>query len=146
MLREHEYDTKIFRVNGASWVLIGDILCMLIFPKLIAISGMLLLSLSDSISAIVGQLFAKKYYTKNRSYLGTSVFLIIGIIIVSLTPKYFNNSLEYIIGYTAIVVTAISDSINLPVDDNLIIPIVFSGTLYILYLFFFPVIFTLKLF
>ena len=146
MLREHEYDKQIFRVNGASWVLIGDILCILIFPKLIAIGGMLLLSLADSISAIAGQLFAKKYYTKNRSYLGTTVFLVIGIIIVTLTPKYFSNSLEYFIGYAAIVITAVSDSISLPVDDNLIIPIVFCGALYVLYLLFFPFIFTLKLF
>lgn len=146
MLREHEYDTGVLRVNGASWVLIGDILCIIIFPKFIAIGGMLLLSLSDSISAIAGQLFAKRYYTKNRSYLGTGVFLIIGMIIVTFSPKYYYNSLEYIIGYTAIVVTAISDSINLPFDDNLIIPIVYCGALYILYLLFFPAIFTLKLF
>ena len=146
MLREHEYDTKLFRVNGASWVLIGDILSIIIFPKYIAIGGMLLLSLSDSLSAIVGQLYAKKYYAKNRSYLGTTVFLIIGMVIVTFSPKYFNNSLEYILGYTAIVVTAISDSISLPFDDNLIIPIVFCGALYVLYLVFFPALFTYKLF
>ena len=104
------------------------------------------MSLSDSISAIVGQLFAKKYYAKNRSYIGTSVFLLIGMIIVTFSPKYFNNMLEYILGYTAIVVTAISDSIGLPFDDNLIIPIVFCGALYVLYLLFFPAVFTYKLF
>lgn len=146
MLREHEYSTHVFRVNGASWVFIGDILSIIIFPKYIAIGGMLLLSLSDSLSAVIGQLFAVKYYTKNRSYLGTFAFLIIGAVIVSFSPKYFGNQTEYFLGYIAIFITAVSDSINLPVDDNLIIPIVFCGSLYVLYLLFYPGIFTLKLF
>ncbi len=146
MLRQHEYDTRVFRITGASWVLIGDILSISIFPKYIAIGGMLLLSLSDSISGVIGQMFAKKYYSPNRSYLGSFTFIIIGIIIVSIAPKYYNNSMEYVIGYTAVLLTSIADSFDLRVDDNLVIPITFCAVLYVLYLLFFPVIFTYQLF
>lgn len=134
MLREYEFDRKVFRINGASWVFIGDIICIIIFPKFVAITGMLLLSLADSLSAIVGQVFAKKYYSKNRSYLGSATFLIIGIIIVLITPKFFYIPLEYYIGFIAVIITTLVDAISLPVDDNLVIPIISSSVLYLLYL------------
>ena len=146
MLREHEYSTNRLRLNGASWVMIGDIISIIIFPKYIAISGMLLLSLSDSISAFAGQVYAKKYYAPNRSYIGSFTFFVVGIIIILLSPKYFHQPLEYIIGIAAVLVTTIADSFSIPVDDNLFIPVVSCTVLYILYVIFFPAIFTIKLF
>ena len=134
MLREYEYDRKVFRVNGASWVLIGDILCIILFPKFVAITGMLLLSLADSLSAIVGQVFAKKYYAKNRSYLGSATFLGVGIIVVLISPKFIYVPMEYYIGFIAVFITTLVDAISLPVDDNLVIPVVSSSILYLLYL------------
>jgi len=146
MLREHEYSRSNLRLNGASWVLIGDAICIIIFPKLIAISGMLLLSLADSISAFAGQVFAKKYYAPNRSYIGSVTFFIVGIIIILLSPKYFYQPFEYLIGIIAVLVTTIADAFSIPADDNLFIPVISCAVLYILYIIFFPAIFTIKLF
>ncbi len=146
LLRDHEYDRSVFRINGASWVLIGDIISIIIFPKLIAITGMLLLSLADSISAIIGKNFGKKYYAPNRSYIGSMTFLIVGILIVLFTPKYYYNITEYVIGSVAVFLTTITDALSLPADDNLFIPIISCAFLYILYILFFPTIFTFKLF
>ncbi len=141
MLREHEYDTRRIRINGASWVLIADIICIIAFPKLIAITGMLLLSLADSTSAIFGRVFARKHYAPNRSLPGSLSFLIVGILVVVISPKYFYVPKEYLIGSLAVVGTTIADALNLPADDNFTIPIVSSVLLYVLYIIFFPGIF-----
>jgi len=138
LLRGHEFDRDKFRVNGASWVLIGDIVCILLFPKYIAITGMLLLSLSDSLSAIIGRIYGKKQYAPDRSYAGTFTFLFVGIIIVILSPKYVYIPAEYYIGLIAVIITTLADSTKLPVDDNFAIPVICSGLLYILYIVFLP--------
>ena len=141
MLRDHETDRGKIRINGASWVLAADILVILIFPKYIAITGMLLLSFSDSLSGIFGRLYGKKHYALNRSYTGTFTFFIVGVIIVFFTPKYLYSPVEYYIALFAVLVTTIADSMNLPVDDNFTIPLVYSGFLYVLYLIFLPSVF-----
>lgn len=138
LLREHEFNRDKFRINGASWVLLADIVCLILFPKYIAISGMLLLSLGDSSSAIIGRLYGKKYFAPNRSYAGTSAFFITGVLIVLLSPKYLNQPMEYYFGLIAVAVTTLADSVKFPIDDNFAIPVIFSGLLYILYIVFLP--------
>ncbi len=141
MLRNHETERMRVRMNGATWLLVADVITIIVFPKYIAITGMLLLSLSDSFSGIMGRLYGKKKYSKNRSYIGTLTFFIVGLLIAVFTPKYFYSSTEYLIAAAAVFLTTIADSINLPADDNLVIPIVSSALLYVLYILFFPGIF-----
>lgn len=138
LLRNHEFERKKFRINGASWVLIADVLCIILFPKLLAITGMMILSLSDSLSAIVGRVYGKKQFAPNRSYAGTITFFVVGVIIIFLTPKYNYNSLEYIFGIIAVAFATFIDSINFPTDDNFSIPLSASAVLYILYIIFLP--------
>lgn len=137
MLREHEYDKRAFRINGASWVILSCIICIIIFPKLIAIMGMLMLSLADSTAGILGRLYGKKLYAANRSYLGTTVFFVMGIIVIGITPKYTYSLNEYLIGFAAVIVTTFAEAFNLHIDDNFTIPFVGSLSLYVLYIVFF---------
>jgi dolichol kinase len=141
MLREHEFDLKRVRFNGATWLLLGDIVCIMVFPKFIAITGMLLLSLSDSFSAIIGKAFGKKQYAPNRSIIGSLTFFIVGILIVFLTPKYYYSPHEYAMAAGAVFFTTLIDALNLPMDDNFAIPIISSVLLYVLYILFYPGIF-----
>lgn len=138
MLREHEYDRSRFRINGASWVLLSAIFCIIIFPKYIAIFGLLMLSFADSSSALAGRLWGKKQFAPNRSYVGTAVFFIVGLFIVFLSPKYFPGYKEYIIAFIAMAVTTAADAANIPVDDNFTIPVTACVTMYILYLLLYP--------
>lgn len=138
MLRDHEYDKRKIRMNGSSWLLLADILCIIFFPKLIAITGMLLLSLSDSTSAIAGRVFGKKQYAPNRSVVGSVTFFAVGVLIIAAMPKYSYLQVEYYFGIAAVLVTTVVDASNLPVDDNFTIPIVSSVVLYILYILFLP--------
>jgi dolichol kinase len=138
MLREHEYDRSRFRINGASWVLFSAIFCIILFPKYIAIFGLLMLSFADSTSALAGRLWGKKQFAPNRSYLGTAVFFIVGIIIMFVSPKYFSGGKEYLIAFIAVVVTTVADALSLPVDDNFTIPATACFVMYLLYLLFYP--------
>lgn len=139
LLRQHEYDTLNIRINGASWVIIADIICIIFFPKYIAITSMLLLSLADSTSAIIGRVYGKKQYAPNRSYAGTITFFLVGVAVVMLTPKYVYSYKEYLIYLAALTGTTYADSVNLPIDDNFTIPVVCAVLLYVLYLIFLPV-------
>jgi dolichol kinase len=141
LLRDYEFDRFKMRINGASWLMLGDIFCILLFPKYIAVSGMLLLSLGDSFSGIIGRRYGRKHYAPNRSYIGSFTFLLVGIIIVCVTPKYLYTTSEYLITFCVIIMTTVIDSLNLPTNDNFAIPVVYSALLYVLYLIFFPGIF-----
>lgn len=138
LLREHEYDRTRFRLNGASWVIFAAILCILIFPKLIAITGLLMLTFADSTSALLGRLFGKKQYAPNRSYVGTAVFFIVGLIIITLAPKYFGTVKEFSILLIAVIATTVADSLKLPIDDNFTIPVTCCTVLYMLYAVLYP--------
>lgn len=138
MLREHEYNRFKFRINGASWVVLSAIFCIILFPKLIAVTGLLMLSFADSSSALLGRLFGRKQYAPNRSYVGTAVFFVIGLLVALLTPKYFGTMKEYMIGFIMVVVTTIADGLSLPVDDNFTIPVVSCSVMYVLYILIFP--------
>lgn len=138
MLRSHEYNKDSFRLNGASWVIISFLVCIIIFPKLIAITAMFILSLADSTSGLVGKLFGKRKYAPNRTYLGTIVFFLAGALVVIFTPKYYYSFNEYLIAFISLTFTTIADSLNLPLDDNFTIPVTFSVVLYLLYLQFYP--------
>ncbi len=138
MLREHEYDKNRFRINGASWVIFAAIFCIILFPKLIAVTGLLMLSFADSTSALAGRMFGKKQYAPNRSYVGTITFFVVGIIIMFLAPKYFGTIKEYIIVLIAVIVTTVADGLSLPIDDNFTIPVVCCAVLYLLYSLLYP--------
>lgn len=138
MLREHEYDRNKFRITGASWVIFSALFCIILFPKLIAVTGLLMLSFADSTSALLGRLFGKKQFAPNRSYVGTIAFFVTGIIIVLLAPKYFGAPAEYAIGFAMVIVTTVADALTLPVDDNFTIPVVSCSVMYVLYIVIFP--------
>ena len=57
LLRSHETDREKKRLNGATWVLISATLAIWIFPKLIAITGFLVLIVADMTAALVGRRF-----------------------------------------------------------------------------------------
>lgn len=138
MLREHEYDRSKFRINGASWVLFSAIFCIILFPKFIAIFGLLMLSFADSTSALAGRLWGKKQYAPNRSYVGTAVFFIVGIVVLIFSPKYFGGMTEYLIAFLTVIATTAADALNLPVDDNFTIPVASCVVMFLLYLLFYP--------
>lgn len=139
ILRQHERDHKAKNLNGATWVFISALVCVVIFPKFIVINSFAILILSDASAAVFGRKFGRHKFFK-KSLEGTVAFIIAAIPVVFLAPKVQNSTGEYLITMFSAIIGGIMEaaSINLKIDDNLLIPLSIGTTMWILYLIFYP--------
>lgn len=143
LLRRHEMDRKKHALNGATYMLISSVICVVIFPKYIMISSFVVLILGDASSAVFGKRFGKHKIFPGRampkSYEGSLAFIVAGIIAVAITPKIDYLFLEYVIGASAAVVAAAAEALSYNiVDDNIAVPIAFGLTMWALYIILLP--------
>ena len=134
ILREHERDNNRKLLSGGSFVLISGCLCVLIFPKVIAITAFSILIISDTASALIGRRFGKNDFL-DKSFEGTVAFIISAWIVVILSPKVSGIWPEYLIGFTAAIIGGIIEamSVRLRVDDNFSAPIAIGIIMWIGY-------------
>jgi dolichol kinase len=138
LLREHEKDGKKKNLNGATYVFISAVICVLLFPKIFFITAFAVLIISDSSAALIGRKFGKHKFLY-KSLEGTLAFFITACIVVLLAPKINYNITEYLIGIFAVAVGAIAENISYGwADDNLSIPISIGFVMWILYYTFIP--------
>ena len=138
LLRKHELDNKKKNLNGATYVFISALLCVILFPKVFFITGFCILIVSDSVAALIGRKFGKHKFLA-KSLEGTLAFFISASIVVLFTPKIEGTAIEYFIGIAAAFVGAIVENISSGfADDNLSIPISIGFTMWGLYLLFLP--------
>jgi dolichol kinase len=134
LLRKHELDASKKNLNGATYVFISALICVILFPKVFFITAFTILIISDTMAALIGRKFGK-HKLLSKSFEGTLAFFISASIVVFLTPKVDNLPMEYIIGIIAAAVGAIVENISFGfADDNLAIPISIGFTLWILYM------------
>jgi dolichol kinase len=143
LLRKHEVDKKNHALNGATFMLISAVICIVIFPKYIMIASFTVLILADAASAVFGKRFGKhKIFPKRnvaKSYEGSLAFIIAGIAAVALTPKVNYSIAEYLIGVASVVVAAFAEVLSYDiVDDNIAIPVSFGLTMWALFVIFLP--------
>ena len=120
LLREEELNNNL---TGATYLFIGMTLAVILFPKTIAISVMLFLTISDPSAAIIGKIVPiKKIF--NKSIGGFLGFLICAIIIVIIA---FGFTLT---GLLVALAASIVELMPIKLNDNLTIPIV-SGYLFL---------------
>ncbi len=138
MLRKHEVDSKKKNLNGATYVFISALICVILFPKVFFVTAFCILIISDSSAALIGRKFGKhKLFAKSLE--GTLAFFVSASIVVLFTPKIEYAALEYLIGFIAAAVGAIVENISFGfADDNLSIPISVSLTMWGLYLLLLP--------
>ena len=108
-------------LSGASWVIIGATITIILFKEDIALIALLVMSISDSLAAIVGMKIGDtKLYSKTLE--GSLIFLIsTGIIVFTLsTYSLIFNILAVI---TSTLVELFS---NHNLNDNLLVPISIS--------------------
>ena len=115
--RDNEYKKNL---TGASYVLLGITLTIIFFEPHIAIPSILIMSLADSFSAIIGRKFN---YTKlnNKTLEGSFAFYITSSIILSL----FNVSIFYSL-FIGLCLTIVEFLDKIIIDDNLSLPIISS--------------------
>ena len=138
LLRKHELDNKKKNLNGATYVFISALICVIIFPKVFFLTGFSILIISDSLAALIGRKFGKHKFLF-KSLEGTLAFFISASIVVLFTPKIEGLMTEYLIGIIAAGVGAIVENISFGfADDNLSIPISIGLTMWILYFLLLP--------
>lgn len=134
ILRKHEKKKKKFRLNGASWLVISATLTILIFPKLFACVALSVLIISDIASALVGRKWGRTPVFKKKTVEGSTAFFLTASAVVLVYFLVFTlNNYFLLYGLIAALITTFGEAISkqIKVDDNLIVPIVFAGFLWI---------------
>ncbi len=138
MLRKHEVDHKKKNLNGATYVLLSALICVIFFPKVFVVTSFSILIISDSLAALIGRKFGR-HRLFSKSWEGTLAFFFSASIVVLFTPKLQGILTEYLIGIFAAMIGAIVENISFGLaDDNLTIPISISLTMWILYIWLLP--------
>ncbi len=134
LLRKHELDSSKKNLNGATYVFISALICVILFPKVLFITAFTILIISDTMAALIGRKFGK-HRLLSKSLEGTLAFFISASIVVFFTPKVQDLPTEYIIGIISAAVGAIVENISFGfADDNLAIPISIGFTMWLLYM------------
>jgi len=138
MLRHHEKTPEKKTFNGATWVLISATFCVLVFPKLIAITAFAILIVSDTVAALVGRRYGTRMY-RGKTLEGSSAFVLSAFVVVLLTPKVAGEAMEYGIAFVSAIVGALAEVASFDIiDDNFAIPVAIGFTLWVLYILFLP--------
>jgi len=117
-LRQHEKE----RLTGATYVFTGSVVAIFLFPKEIAVAALLILSISDTLAALIGIPFGRHKFLK-KSLEGSTAFFISSTIILVI---FFPQAILMNIIIAGIVTVAEAYPMNL--DDNFLIPVL-SGIL-----------------
>ena len=134
MLRRHE----INNFTGASYLLVSAIFCIAFFPPDIAFLAMAFLSIGDTFAALVGIRFGKRIFIKtSKSLEGTlACFVttfIFGLVYLQLpiihNPEYSHPA----IALSGAISASVAELVNIPLDDNVKIPIISGIVMWITY-------------
>lgn len=126
ILREHELDGN--KLCGASWVFLGACINFFLFKTEIAVTGFLIMVISDALSALVGKSFSSRPFFE-KSLAGAGAFFLSALLILICCGMYFHLRFWfYFFGVFAVFcVTIIESRPSLfGIDDNFSIPISFS--------------------
>ena len=138
ILRKHEVDSKKKNLNGATYVLLSAVTVVLIFPKVFVVTSFAVLIVGDIAAALIGRKFGKTKFLF-KSLEGTLAFFFFSFIVIFFTPKIQGNFTEYLIGFIAVIVGGLAENVSGEwADDNFMIPITMSVTMWILYLLLLP--------
>lgn len=137
LLREHESGNGQRKLSGATYVLASALLCVLLFPKIIAIAALAMFLVGDTAASLIGIKFGKHPFLK-KSLEGTLAFIASAFLIFLVVPKVTGTLPEYGIGLAAAAAGAFIENISGGVmDDNLMVSMTIGAALWIGFEFFF---------
>ncbi|MDQ3021529.1 MAG: hypothetical protein M3R36_13310 [Bacteroidota bacterium] len=129
ILRGHEINNDKTLFTGGTYITLAFFICIIIFPKPLAITAMFVVIFCDSFAAIIGK-SKGKHFISAKTIEGSAAFFISGVIIILLTPKVTDMITEYYLGFIAIFLSTIFELIPIKIDDNISTPI-FFGIVYL---------------
>ncbi|GJQ32330.1 MAG: membrane protein [Ignavibacteriaceae bacterium] len=138
VFRKHELDHGKKQLSGATWLLAAAVLCIIVFPKVIAIISLAFLILGDTAAALIGRKWGKTPFLK-KSLEGTMAFVVMTVIIAFITPRLTDSGLEIALIIFSGIVSAIAENVASGIlDDNVAIPLSSGIVLWLGYYFLFP--------
>ena len=107
--------------SGAFYIFLASLLVTLLFPKIVAITSLAVMLISDSFAALIGKKFGS-HIIYNKSIEGSLAFFLSAILIISFffDPKIYYFSIV-VTAFLATVIELFSSKIK--IDDNLTITI-----------------------
>lgn len=133
MLRKHE----VYDFTGASYLLTSAIFCIAFFPPEIAFLSLSFLSIGDTFAALVGMSFGKRKFPGSKKSVEGSLACFASTFLFAILFEYFAGYPYPQLAFFGALAATIAEAWNLPVDDNVKIPIA-SGLVMILVYVFLP--------
>jgi dolichol kinase len=125
IMRPHEYN-DVFTLNGATWMVLSALICVILFPKLFVVTGFTILIASDISSALIGKKYGKHPSFVNKTWEGTFAFWISAIIVVFILGLLLEAPWTYyVFGIIAAIVGGFAEATSavMKMDDNLSVPV-----------------------
>ncbi|MBM2814900.1 MAG: Dolichol kinase [Ignavibacteria bacterium] len=132
IMRSHELEKKLW-LNGASWVLISATMCVVIFPKIVAITAFTILIISDTLAALVGRKYGRHNFF-DKSFEGSLAFFISAVLVIIVYGLFFRTTWTFfLVGIVACFIGAFAEAASkqLKMDDNFSIPLSIGITLWV---------------
>jgi dolichol kinase len=102
---------------GATYILSGSILTILLFDKPIAIAAISFIVLGDTAGAIIGRLWGRVKF-RNKSLEGSVSFFLTCVVASMVIP-----GIPFWVKIVGAITATIVEAITLHIDDNLIVPV-----------------------
>ncbi len=106
-------------LTGASYVFLSSTLIILFFPKSIAIASLMIMSISDTLAAIIGRMYGA-VEINGKTLEGSVGFFLSSIFIVLIFSE-----LNIFIAIFSVIVATCAELYS-PINDNLFVPILFA--------------------
>ncbi len=122
VLREKESQAT-FGFSGAPYVLLAALILVIVMPKDVAMFGVSVLLLSDTMAAIVGRAFGRHPLCGKKTWEGALAFLSSGFLVCFIFDVCFG--LPIYLGFVGVCLGCLGDLLNdyIHIDDNFSIPL-----------------------
>lgn len=130
---------EVGTLTGTSFLIVGTFLCVLLYPKMVAVLAMLLLAFGDPISSLFGVLFGKDKIWGRKSLQGSLACFAMCTIVCAIYFLANNLMVERVIIVSILggLAGALSELVQFrKLDDNLTIPVIAGLGLHILFVVF----------
>ena len=122
MLRHHELNKERLHLNGATWITLAAFVLIACFPKTVAVAAFAMVSISDTVAALVGKRFGRHRYGQ-KSIEGSLAFFVSAVLVVALIP-----GLLLPVGIVMALAGTIAEALALKIgafriDDNFSVPL-----------------------
>ena len=110
-------------VNGATWVLISAALLALLFPVRLAAPIFAMFMVADAVAALIGRRYGRVTWARSSATVEGSIAFLFSAVgtLALISPVSFGLSV------LAAGVATVTEALPLPVNDNLVVPIVTTG-------------------